>query len=36
VALPTALHGELAQAALKAGKHVLCEKPFTANAAEAR
>ena len=34
--LPTGLHGRWTRAALDAGKHVLCEKPFTANAAEAR
>jgi predicted dehydrogenase len=34
--LPTGLHGRWTLAAIKAGKHVLCEKPFTANAAEAR
>ncbi|OBB91089.1 Gfo/Idh/MocA family protein [Mycobacterium sp. 852002-40037_SCH5390672] len=34
--LPNALHGKWTQAALAAGKHVLCEKPFTANAVEAR
>ncbi len=34
--LPISLHGRWTRAALAAGKHVLCEKPFTANAAEAR
>jgi predicted dehydrogenase len=34
--LPNSLHGRLTRAALAGGKHVLCEKPFTANAAEAQ
>ncbi|MGE5695000.1 MAG: Gfo/Idh/MocA family protein, partial [Candidatus Sericytochromatia bacterium] len=36
IALPNGLHGRWTRAALAEGKHVLCEKPFTANAAEAR
>jgi predicted dehydrogenase len=36
VMLPTSFHGMWTRAALAAGKHVLCEKPFTANAVEAR
>ncbi len=34
--LPNGLHGRWTLAALAAGKHVLCEKPFTADAAEAQ
>ena len=34
--LPNGLHGAFTMRALRAGKHVLCEKPFTANAEEAR
>ena len=33
--LPNSLHGRWTRAALVSGKHVLCEKPFTANATEA-
>jgi predicted dehydrogenase len=36
VVLPNSLHGRWTRAALAADKHVLCEKPFMANAAEAR
>jgi predicted dehydrogenase len=35
VPLPAALHGRWTLAAIRAGKHVLCEKPFTANSVEA-
>jgi predicted dehydrogenase len=34
--LPNGLHGLWTTRALEAGKHVLCEKPFTANAVEAQ
>jgi predicted dehydrogenase len=36
VATPPHTHAEIVLAALRAGKHVLCEKPFARDAAEAR
>ena len=36
VLTPNALHHPMCKAALEAGKHVLCEKPFTMTSAEAR
>lgn len=36
ISTPNGLHYEWAAKAIQAGKHVLCEKPFTSNAEEAR
>jgi predicted dehydrogenase len=36
IATPPHTHADIARAALHAGKHVLCEKPFTRDGAEAR
>jgi predicted dehydrogenase len=36
IPLPNSLHAQWTLAAINAGKHVLCEKPFTSNALEAQ
>ena len=36
ICLPNGLHREVAQAAAKAGKHILCEKPMSTSAEEGR
>ncbi|MBO1306264.1 Gfo/Idh/MocA family oxidoreductase [Enterococcus sp. 669A] len=36
IATPNSLHYPIAKAALEAGKHVICEKPFTSNSREAK
>jgi predicted dehydrogenase len=36
IPLPNSLHAQWTLAAIRAGKHVLCEKPFTSNAVQAQ
>ncbi|MGL5435304.1 MAG: Gfo/Idh/MocA family protein [Lachnospiraceae bacterium] len=36
LATPNCMHYDMCKTAIAAGKHIICEKPFTSNAAEAR